>query len=101
MIREVWDISNEGGWTTRFSWPFNDWELTEAENFLLMIQPWRVDSNREDILVLKGGNSGFYSVKLLYETLNHTVAEPRSFLALSVWNPLVPLKVSFFAWEAS
>ena len=66
-----------------------------------MIQPWRVVSNRKDKLVLKGGNSGFYSVKLLYEALNRTVAEPRSFLALSVWNLLVPLKVGFFAWEAS
>ena len=71
------------------------------ENFLLMIQPWRVVSNREDKLVLKGGNSSFYSVKLLYEELNRTVAEPRSFPALSIWNPLVPLKVGFFAWEAS
>ena len=25
----------------------------------------------------------------------------RSFPALSVWNPLAPLKVDFFAWEAS
>ena len=66
-----------------------------------MIQPWRVVSNREDKLVLKGGNSGFYSVKLLYEALNRIVAESRSFLALLVWNPLAPLKVSFFAWEAS
>ena len=66
-----------------------------------MIQPRRVVSNREDKLVLKGGNSSFYSVKLLYEALNHTAVEPRSFLALSIWNPLVPLKVDFFAWEAS
>ena len=54
LIREVWDISNESGWTTRFSRPFNDWELTEVENFLLMIQPWRVDSNREDIGLKRG-----------------------------------------------
>ena len=64
-----------------------------------MIKPWRVVSNREDKLVLKGGNFGFYLVKLLYEVLNRTVAKPRSFPALSVWNPLVPLKVGFFAWR--
>ena len=101
FIREVWDTSNEGGWTPHFSRPFNDWELTEVEKFLLMIQPWRVFSNKEDKLILKGGNFGFYSVKLLYEALNRTDAEPRSFPALFVWNPLVPLKVGFFAWEAS
>ena len=71
------------------------------ENFLLMIQPWRLVSNREDELVLKGGNSDFYSVKLLYEALDYIVTEPSSFPALSVWNPLVPLKVGFFAWEVS
>ena len=101
LIKEVWDTSNEGGWTPRFSRPFNDWELTEVENFLLMTQPWRVVSNREDKLVLKGGKSNLYSVKLLYEVLNRTEAETRPFPALSVWNPMVPLKVGFFAWEAS
>ena len=71
------------------------------ENFLHTIQPWRVVSNKEDRMVLKGSNSGIYSVKLLYKALNRTASESRSFPALSVWNPLVPLKVSFFAWETS
>ena len=101
LIREVWDTSNEGGWTPRFSRPFNDWEVTKEENFLRMIRPWRVVSNREDKLVLKGVKSGFYSMKLLYEGLNRIDAKPRPFPTLSVWNPLVPLKGGFFAWEAS
>ena len=42
-----------------------------------------------------------YLVKLLYEVLNRTEAETRPFPALSVWNTMVPLKVGFFAWEAS
>ena len=100
-IREVWDISNEGGWTPCFSRPFNDWEMTEVENFLHTIQPWRVVSNREDKLILKGCNLGIYSVKLIYEALNRTTFESSPFPALSVWNPLVPLKVGFFSWEAS
>ena len=58
-------------------------------------------SNREDMLILKGSNSGIYSVKLMYELLNCPAYELRPFPALSVWNPLVPLKVSFFALEAS
>ena len=97
LIREVWDMSNEGGWTPCFSRPFNDWEVTEVENFLDRIQPWRVVSNREDRLILKGSNSGIYSVKLMYEALNRPAFESRPFPALSVWNPLVPLKVDFFA----
>ena len=71
------------------------------ENFLHTIQPWRVVSNREDKLFLKGSNSGIYSVKLMYEAMNRSASESMPFPALSVWNPLAPLKVGFFAWEAS
>ena len=79
LIREIWDESNEGGWTLRFSRPFNDWELIEVVNFMKMTHPWRVVSNREDKLVLKGGKPSLYSVKLLYEVLNRTEAETRHF----------------------
>ena len=58
--------------------------MTEVENFLHMIQPWRVVSNREDRLILKGSNSGIYSVKLMYEALNRPASELRPFPALSV-----------------
>ena len=97
LIREVWDILNEGEWTPCFSRPFNVWEVIEVENFLHTIQPWRVVSNREDRMVLKGNNSSIYSMKLLYEALNRIASDSRSFLTLSVWNPLVPLKMGFFA----
>ena len=54
------------------------------ENFLDTIKPWRVVSNREDRLILKGSNSGIYLVKLMYEALNRPASESRSFPALSV-----------------
>ena len=101
MIRESWDDSFDGGWIPRFSRPFNDWEVREVVNFMKMIHPWKVVANREDKLVLKGGSPSVYSVKLLYEILNRNEVETTSFPALSVWNNMVPLKVGFFAWEAS
>ena len=67
------------------------------ENFLQAIQPWRVVSNKEDGLILKGSNLGIYSVKLMYEVLNCPAFVSRPFPTLSIWNPLVPLKVGFFA----
>ena len=73
----------------------------DVENFLHAIQPWRVISNREDKLILKGSNSGDYSVKLTYEVLNRLASSPMPFPALSIWNLLVPLNVGFFAWKAS
>ena len=69
----------------------------EVENFLHAIQSLRIVSNMEDKLILKGSNSGIYSVKLMSEVLNRPASTSRPFPALSVWNPLVPLKVSFFA----
>ena len=101
MIRESWDDSFDGGWIPRFSRPFNDWEVREVVNFMKMIHPWKVVANREDKLVLKGGSPSVYSVKLLYEILNRNEVETTPFPALSVWNNMVPLKVGFFAWEAS
>ena len=101
LIREVWDILNEDRWTPCFSRPFNDWEVTEVDNFLHTIQPWRVVSNMEDKLILKGSNWGIYLVKLMCEVLNCPVSESRPFLSLSVWNPLASLKVGFFVWKVS
>ena len=92
----IWDVSNDGGWSPRFSRPFNDWEVREVVNFMKMIHPWKVVANREDKLVLKEGTPSVYSVKLLYEVLNRTEAETTPFPALSVWNTLVSLKVGFF-----
>ena len=37
----------------------------------------------------------------MYEVLNRPASLSMPFSALSVWNPLVPLKVGFFAWKAS
>ena len=53
------------------------------------------------MLYLKGSNPSNYSVKLMYEVLNRPTSSSMPFPALSIWNHLVPLKVSFFAWEAS
>ena len=67
------------------------------KNFLHTIQPWRVVSNMEDMLILKASNSGNYSVKLMYEVLNRPASLSMLFHALSILNYLVPLKVGFFA----
>ena len=66
-------------------------------NFFHAIQPMRVISNKEDKLILKGNITDTCSVKLMYEALNHLVSLLLPFPVLSIWNPLVPLKVSFFA----
>ena len=51
--------------------------------------------------ILKGNKDGNYSVKLMYEMLNRPTSLPSLFPVQSIWNPIVHLKVGFFAWEAS
>ena len=101
VVRDVWDNSEEGGWSPSFVRSFNDWELMEVENFMQAIQPMKVIANKEDRLILKGNKTYNYSIKLVYEVLNRLVSVPLPFPVLSIWNPLVPLKVDFFAWEAA
>ena len=71
------------------------------ENFLHTIQPLKVSANKEDKLILRGSINGNYSVKLMYEMLNCPTSLSLPFLDHSIWNPMVPFKVGFFAWEAS
>ena len=66
------------------------------ENFLLAIQPSFI-SSWEDKLILKGNIAGTFSMKLMYEVLNRPASSPMTFSVQLVWNPLVPLKVGFFA----
>ena len=63
--------------------------------------PMKVISSKEDKLILKGNKTDNYLVNLMYEVLNCHVSSPLPFSVLSIWNPLVHLKVSFLAWEAA
>ena len=67
------------------------------ENFLHAIQSLKVFANMVDKLILRGSIFGNYSVKLMYEMLNRPATLWLSFLDQSIWNPMVPLKVGFFA----
>ena len=66
---------------------------------MLKIQAFKVQREDEDKVVWTTSQSGAFSVKLLYSIL-----EPGGsslFPCDSIWRVRVPLKVAFFAWEAS
>ena len=70
-----------------------------VESFMLKIQTFRVQREDKDKVVWTTSKSGDFSVKSLYSIL-----EPRDshlFPCDSIWRANVPLKVAFFAWEAS
>ena len=99
-VVEVWDSSREeGGWSPVFQRPFNDWEMEEVERFLHFLANKKVRPLQEDRLLLKESKTNGFSVSLMYRKLRHSI--PTDFPWRSIWNPIVPPKMGFFAWEAS
>ena len=105
LVGDVWESTGEGGgWFPCFTRSFNDWEMEEVKNFLHTIQPLEVIPTLADKLILKDSKAGSFSVKLMFELLNHSHSVP--FHLKSIWNPLVPFEAVFFfflffAWKAS
>ena len=99
-VAEVWDSSRVGGgWSPVFERPFNDWEIEEVERFLLVLHNKKIRPAQEDCLILKETRPDGFAVKLMYRKLIHF--PPTDFPWYSIWNPIVPPKLDFFAWEAS
>ena len=89
-------MGEEGGWSPRFSRPFNDWEV---ERLLVTIQGRRLNFNFEYRVLWKETKDEIFSVKSLYSALDSRSAV--QFPKGIIWSPCVPTKVGFFAWEAS
>ena len=99
-VADVWDSSVEvGSWSPVFSRPFNDWEMEEVDSFLLFLHNKKIRSNQEDRLSLKESTTDGFSVRQMYRML--MFSPPLDFPSRSIWNPIVPPKLGFFAWEAS
>ena len=51
----LWDRSRgEGVWKPIFVKPFNDWELEEVHNFMILVNKSRINQEASDIIVWKG-----------------------------------------------
>ena len=69
LVANLWDFSEEGGWTPRFARPFNDWKLEEILCLLNTIQGERIFDSQDDLMILKETRDGCFSVKLLFKAL--------------------------------
>ena len=97
---DVWDSSREeGGCSPVFQRPFNDWEMEEVERFLHFLANKKVRPFQKDRRLLKESKTNGFSVILMYRKLRYYI--PTDFPWRSIWNPIVPPKMGFFAWEAS
>ena len=67
------------------------------EILLQVLQNERILPNQDDKLLLKETKVGVFSVKSMYKVLDQSPSVV--FPHLSIWNPYVPNRVGFFAWE--
>ena len=99
-VCDAWEEEGEvGSWNPLFSRHFNDWEMEEVEGLFRKIHPLVLHSDVEDVLSWKISKNDSFSVRSLYCSLTHASNEP--FPWSIIWRSWAPMRVSFFAWEAS
>ena len=69
------------------------------ERFLHFLHNKKIRPVQEDRLLLKKSITDGFSVRHMYRKL--MFSPPLDFPSRSIWNPIVPPKLGFFAWEAS
>ena len=92
---------NSGGssaWNPKFERRFNVWELETIQAFLGLLNKSCINPQQKDKLIWKGNTFEGFTVKAYFNILEGatSVLVPIKIL----WNPHVPSKIGFFAWEA-
>ena len=99
-VADMWDSGRgEGCWSPTFLRLLNDWEIEEVERFIQTLCDQNFCPLGEDRLLLKDVREKGFSVKIMYKGLDPSPAI--EFPYRSVWNPVVPPKIGFFAWETT
>ena len=98
-VAKVWESSGEdGAWNMRFSRAFNEWELDQVQNFIMLTNNKLIILRKKDRIVWKGNKNGQFSMKVYCSQLE--VRPPLQAPTNIIWSPYVPTKVGFFAWKA-
>ncbi|KAJ9693622.1 hypothetical protein PVL29_009537 [Vitis rotundifolia] len=97
---EAWEEGGVGGsWGPRFNRHLNDWEVGEAESLLGKLFLMTIRRGVDDSLQWKENKNGTFSVKSFYSSLSRGIKPP--FSARTIWTCWVPIRASFFGWEAA
>ena len=97
--RKEEELNNLENWKKNYYYSIVDWEMEEVESFLSSVHRKKIRPGIEDKLLMKGSNHINFSVRTLYSGLDFL--PEFDFPFRSVWNHVIPSKISFFAWEAS
>ncbi|RVX07383.1 putative ribonuclease H protein [Vitis vinifera] len=99
-VAEAWEEDEGGGsWGLRFNRHLNDWEVGEVESLLSKLHPLTIRRGVEDMFRWKENKIGTFSVKSFYSSFSRDSKPP--FPARTIWTPWVPIRASFFGWEAA
>ncbi|RVX20225.1 Transposon TX1 uncharacterized 149 kDa protein [Vitis vinifera] len=99
-VAEAWEEDEGGGsWGLRFNRHLNDWEVGEVESLLSKLHPLTIRRGVEDLFRWKENKIGTFSVKSFYSSFSRDSKPP--FPARTIWTPWVPIRASFFGWEAA
>ena len=98
-VADLWDWDRgDGGWNPIFLRSFNDWDRGGVDRLFQVLYGKQIRPLVEDKILFKGSNEAF-SVKIMYRVLD---CSPQVILPFrTIWNPVIPPKMGFFAWEAS
>ncbi|RVW72345.1 putative mitochondrial protein [Vitis vinifera] len=98
-VAQLWDQSgNLGCWNPVFTRLNNDWEMEEVETFFRRLHGHALRRGIEDVMYWRVSKKDIFTVKSFFSSLAPCIG--REFPSSLVWNPWVPKRVSFFAWEA-
>ncbi|RVX00231.1 hypothetical protein CK203_026685 [Vitis vinifera] len=98
-VAQLWDqFGNLGYWNPVFTRLNNDWEMEEVETFFSRLHGHALRRGIEDVISWRVSKKDLFTVKSFFSSLAPCIG--REFPSSLVWNPWVPKRVSFFAWEA-
>ena len=87
-----------GPWDPKFLRPFSDWEMDVVQVFIVLTSNSAIAPLGKDKLIRKGDVFGCFMVKAYFNHLEGVSLF--SIPTTMLWNPYVPSKIDFFAWEA-
>ena len=71
MAAVLWDFTGDGGgWNFRFERLFNDWELEEAQRFIVTVGTKSLSQLTGDRIWWNGAKDGSFSIKSSYDVLD-------------------------------
>ena len=99
-MADLWDWdSGDGGWNPIFLRSFNDWEMEDVDRLLQVLYRKQIRPLMEDKILFKGSKNDAFSVQSMYRVLD---CSPQvAFPFRTIWNPVIPPRMGFFALEAS